>query len=88
MEDLLSKLLNSALFWVIAGALLPMILPNKVTYGFGYNVIGNAIKVFTVKASTTYGKGKTIIAYFVNTLAELLEGIVDKIRGEKSKYAK
>lgn len=71
--------------WEIIVMILALILPNKWFYMLGYGTVGNAILLITTK-SKDKPVGK-IIAYGLNCVAEFLEGIVDRIRGE-NKYAK
>jgi len=81
-------LISNPLVWQIGLSALPFILPNKWVYQLGYYTVGNALLAFTVTQEGKLPKAKGVIAYVMNTVAVLLEGIVDRIRKVPSKYKK
>ena len=81
-------ILNNPLVWQIGLVVLPFLLPNKVVYQVGRKTFGKLIKLFTVTQEGKLPKGKSVLAYLLNTIAVFFEGGVDEIRNAPDKYVK
>jgi len=79
-------LMQNPILWLGLAAILPVLLPPKKIYGF-FNKIGSAIRKFKLETEQSYSKMKGLIAYFWNTIPDILEGLGDGIAG-RNKYKK
>ncbi len=70
--------------WVLIGTGIASVIPNRAFYEFGNQTVGRLIVAFSVtKAQGT--KAANFVAYLVNGIAFMFEGVADRIRG-KNKY--